>query len=515
MNTRHVWLAGIAVGCFLVAPSATGQTLGPEELSAIVREQARTLKEQAAQLTALRAELASMQQKRDVVVAASPLPTDTSAVPPATLATGVPAQMPDAPRRSVGIANTRPAGVSEAPLTRDSAAQLAAAAKDGPVHIDWSEGGPVFASDDGRFVFRPRTRVILDANATGGSRYAERNQTTTGSRAVRLGIAGSYGPHAFYLFDMDFADDSPEILSASLGWRNKVFGLDYDLRLGNVFNDRGIDGTTSSDATLFSERNVVASAILPQKGFFGVGLYGRLYGPNWHASLSFSGDALDHENSRGDTGVVMSRVHWNPVKTKQGMVHLGLWGFSENITPSPVSAPRNTIIGGRFNTDLRVQSGPLVNLTSSRGVGAELAAAHGPLIAWGEYGRRHARFRTGEPVSSFDTKAWALSAAWMVTGEKAPYSARTGIMDFPEIERTVFDGGTGAVALAARYERLDYSDLPTGGTGDAVNLTGTWYLSSWMRLMVEGGRWTTNNKVGSLIGEDDGYTLKLRSQISF
>lgn len=41
----------------------------------------------------------------------------------------------------------------------------------------------------------------------------------------------------------------------------------------------------------------------------------------------------------------------------------------------------HTIIDGRFNTDLRAQSGPLVNLTSSHGVGAELSPAHGPLIA--------------------------------------------------------------------------------------------------------------------------------------
>ncbi|WP_114395828.1 OprO/OprP family phosphate-selective porin [Oleisolibacter albus] len=377
----------------------------------------------------------------------------------------------------------------------------------------WGEGAPTLTSEDGSWSFKPRGRVLVDVNNTSGSRYDARNLTTTGTRALRLGAEGEIGAHFFYQFEADFADNEIDVVAAYLGWRGKMGDLGYDARVGNLFNDRSVDGSTSSDATPFLERNVVATAIIPQRGFFGVGTMGRLFGKGWHVSVSATGNDVDGDHSQSDAFVLMARGHWNPVVTQTAALHLGLWAFEEDLPDSAhLAVTRNTAIGGRFNSNLRIGSGPLLDAAGSLGYGAELGGYAGPVWAMAEAGQREVRL-SAQPDATYD--AASLSAGWFVTGEKPPLSTRTGAFGKPKVKASVLDGGIGAWELTARYEHLDFGDAASRGDGWAATAGVNWYLNDFIRLMLNGILWETDNRVGSFVGKDDGQTVTARAQISF
>jgi phosphate-selective porin OprO/OprP len=73
----------------------------------------------------------------------------------------------------------------------------------------------------------------------------------------------------------------------------------------------------------------VATAIIPQRGFYGVGMMPRLFWKTGHASLTVTGDRIDGDQSTSDNRTVLARAHWNPIKSDRQVLHLGIWGFDE------------------------------------------------------------------------------------------------------------------------------------------------------------------------------------------
>jgi phosphate-selective porin OprO/OprP len=406
-----------------------------------------------------------------------------------------------------------PPGPATAPVdTARAVAVPVPGAKATDVQVEWGAGAPIFRSGDGVFSFKPRGRVLLDVSGSGGSDYEARNLTTTGSRALRLGIEGGVGAHLFYQFESDFAENGVDVVTAFLGWRHKVVGLDYDLRMGNLFNDRSLEGSTGSDSTPFLERSVVATAIIPQRGFYGIGAQGRLFGPSWHASLTLSGDDVDSAYAVNDSRTVIARAHWNPVKTDATVIHVGAWGFDEKLSSAAGTVTRNTVIGGRFIGSLRVSTGALTGATGDTGYGAELGGYWRALWAMAEVGRREARL-AGQ--RDFLSEAWSVSAGGFVTGETPPYNPRFGNFTQPKVSRSILYGGPGAIELTARYERLAFTQESRLGEGWAATVGVNWYLNSFVRLMLNGIHWHTDNRGGDFPGGDDGETVSLRAQVSY
>lgn len=383
------------------------------------------------------------------------------------------------------------------------------------LNVNWGAGAPIFAKSDGSFTFKPRGRLLIDLDSTSGSRVASRNVTTTGLRGGRLGGEGTFLHHGFYQFEADFAEGDVGIVGAFIGYQDKIGKIEYDARIGNMFNDRSLEGQTGSLTTPFIERNFVANAILPQKGYYGMGTMLRVFGPGWHVSVSATGDPIDGAYAASDTLGVASRAHWNPVRTEDLALHLGAWGFYENLSDAARTITRNTAIGARFDSTLRVSTGPLVDAKRSIGYGAEAGAFYRNVYAWGEYGRRDLSFLPGSVTDDFATDAWAVSAGWFITGEKAPYSARQGNFLAPKILHGLADGGSGAFELLARHERLDYSRTPLGGTGEETTLGLNWYPVPLMRFMLNLSRWKTDNRVAPAIGEDSGTSITTRAQFNF
>lgn len=500
----------ISAGCALIALVAATPSLAQaptqNDLAVLVREQ-------AAEIAALRARIERLEGAGTPVAAAQTgqagAARPAAAAPPVAVAQQQPVQPPEIVTRPFA-----PQLVPPGPAERDVARARAAADNVAGVTTEWGAGLPVFHSADGVFTFKPRGRILTDVSTTFGSRYADRNLTTTGMRALRLGLEGGVGPHFFYQFESDFSENEVDIVTAFVGWRNQIRpGLDYDVRAGHLFNDRGFEGSTGSDSTPFLERTVVATAIIPQRAFYGLGIMPRLFWKTGHASLTVTGDRIDGDQTRSDNRTVLGRAHWNPVKTDRNVLHLGLWGFDEALRPGTGTLTRNTVIGGRFNGNLRLSTGPVTGGTGTTGYGAELGGYVGPTWLMVEAGQRHARLDDGR--EDFETRAWSVSGGWFITGDLPPYNPRLGSFGQPRVLRPIFDGGPGAIELTARYENLSFRDIATGGNGWAATIGANWYLNSFTRFQVNAIHWHTDNLSGRFIGPDDGQTLSGRIAVTF
>ncbi len=482
--------SGCALFALAAATPALAQAPSREDLAELVRAQ-------AAEIAALKTRLDRLEGRETAAQVSTPSAEVAQVTPPPPFTT-----QPYAPQL-----------VPPGPADRDVARVQAAAENLAGVTTEWGAGFPVFHSADGQFTFKPRGRIITDVSSTFGSRNDARNITTTGMRALRLGIEGGVGNNFFWQMESDFSENEVDIVTAFVGWRNKIGASDYDVRIGHLFNDRSFEGATGSDSTPFMERTVVATAIIPQRGFYGLGIMPRLFWKTGHASLTVTGDRIDGNQSGNDSRTLLGRVHWNPIKTRDSVLHLGLWGFDEALAAGAGTLTRNTVIGGRFNSALRVSSGPLIGGTGTTGYGAELGGYVGPIWLMGEAGERHARLDGGRP--DFVSKAWSVSGGWFITGDLPPYNPRLGSFGQPSVLKPIFDGGSGAIELTARYENLDYSDLLLGGQGWAATVGVNWYLNSFARIQLNGVQWSTNNRSGNTIGRDDGQTVSARMAVTF
>lgn len=466
---------GCALLALFMASPALAQAPSQEALADLVRAQAAEIAELRARLDRLEGQQAGTASETAQPTTARAAPATVIAPPPVTTAV---AQEPD-------------------------------------VVTEWGSGLPTFRSADGFYSFKPRGRILADASSTFGSDHDARNITTTGMRALRMGLEGGVGPHVFYQFEADFSENEVDVVTAFIGWRDRInASVDYDVRVGHLFNDRSFEGATGSDSTPFLERTVVATAIIPQRGFYGMGVMPRVFWKSGHASLNVSGDRIDGAQASGDSRTILGRVHYNPIKTPRGVLHLGAWGFDEDLAAGGSGVlTRNTVIGGRFNGALRVTSGTVQGGTGTTGYGLELGGYRGPLWVMGEFGQRHASLDAGRP--DFVTDAWSLSGGWFLTGELPPYSARTGSFSQPKVLRPVFEGGSGALEVTARYEHLEFNGIPGAADGSAVTLGANWYLNTFTRFQLNGIHWRTENAAGAYAGEDDGQTVSGRIAVTF
>lgn len=495
-------LSGAALSLILATPAfAQDTSTDQSELVALLRAQ-------AGEIAALRARLDTIEHAGGALTAQDPVKRQARQSPSGT---------PLETANDDGVAYSFAPQIRAADLADQSIEQArAASANPSGVRTEWRGGLPIFRSEDGKYLFKMRGRIINHVNTTFGSKFDARNTTTTGARALRIGIEGAVGTHFFYQFENDFADNVSDVGTMFVGWRNNIgknADLSYDVRFGNMFNDRSFEGSGGSDAPPFLERNVVATAILPQRGFYGIALMSRLFWKTGHASLTLSGDSVDAAQSVSDSRTVMGRAHWNPLKSDRALVHLGLWGFDEKLAKGPGSLTRNTVIGGRFNSNLRVSTGTLVGGTGTTGYGAEVGGYSGPFWVMGEAGMRHARLDAGRP--DLETKAWSVSGGWFITGDLPPYNPRLGTFAQPKVLRPVFEGGPGAIELLARYENINFSGLPTVGKGWAATAGANWFLDSAIRVQFNMIQWHTENRAGAFIGGDSGQTATAGIGVTF
>lgn len=484
-----------------VAPAMAQEAMPLEKL---VRDQATALQAQQLRIDMLEKRLAEL-EAADAPTAGQP---NLPITPVLSRAEKQAARRDRLRQLPAGNAALRP---PPDPLTAPSPSQMAQAPDE---TFDWSKGLPKVTSSDGRFAMRLRGRLSFDTSTTFGSEFAERNITGTRARSMRIGLEGKAGDHIGYQFEADFAGNEVEVRGAYLSLTDKWGGRTYELSLGNRLTDRSLEGASSSDSVPFLDRSIAALATGPRKGSFGLGAMARVYGKTWHAAFQVDGNDVSSNGSVSDSVTYTGRVHWNPWRGPDAVIHLGAWAYRENFVKSLASAALSQRVGGRFNDLITVQAASLLQPDHGQAFGLEAAATWKSAWIIGEYGERDVWAREDAGGRHVDVAAGSISGGYFLTGEKPPYVARGGTWSKPRVLHSLVEGGPGAIEVAVRYDRLRYSG-PLGGEGSAMTLGFNWYLIDWVRLAVNGIHWRTENRAGSYTGEDEGNTLIGRVQVSF
>lgn len=489
-----------AIGLAL-CPAYAAEPPGGEDLRELVRLQAEQIRQQQAQIERLGQRLSALEAAPApaaggaATAAIAPAPADAAADP-------VQAQV------QAAIAASRQ---DQGTALQYQMAQAAQGGGNGGGDVRWRRGGPEFRSSDGRFSFHPRGRVAVDFSSTRGSGFDDRNIAGGTARAVRLGAEGAIGAIG-YKIDADFADDEVSIKDAYLSYDTTLGRLPAEFYVGNKLKDRSIEGSTTLTRTPFMERNAVASVGSPEVGYFGLGAQAKLYGSNWHLGFGVAGDDLSNAGDTSDSLVYNVRAHWNPVKRGAGFLHLGGWYWYEDLAADVGSINKVPRIALDFNDNVRVSASSISDVTDGHAWGAEFGGVHRNLWGFAEYTQRTINSSTDPSV---DQKATSVYAGWLITGEKAAFSSRSGVWGTTRVLRPLGEGGYGAFELAARYDKYDFTDAARGGEGDSWTLGLNWYLNDWSRLMFNLVHWSTDNQVGAYQGPDSGNTLGVRAQVVF
>ncbi|MBO1359128.1 hypothetical protein J2D73_04865 [Acetobacter sacchari] len=421
-----------------------------------------------------------------------------------------------APPGTYGAISAMPSNSSPVYGVESSIPSAARTTTVGGLVLNWGKGLPEFTTPDGHYAFRVRGRVLADYGAAFGSRFGGQNVSRTGLRAARIGIEGR-ARQLSWVFETDFSGNQVQIVSAFATWSDKMAGHLVEYTLGNKFNERGFDGSTGSDQTVFLDRDLVANAILPVKGWYGLGGAYKIFGKSWHVAAQITGDDVNSSNTTNNVRDDLTyelRSHWIPWRSKDALIHLGAWGFYEDVKPA-ASFSQNVRLMARTDDAFSAYLGPTVPLANSLAGGLELFGIWKNAWALAEGGVRSMKFRDLSGGGRGTEKAASAQTGIFLTGETPNYFAHTGQWATPRVLNPVPDGGLGAWEVAARADWLDASDVPTGARAWTVTLGVNWYLVNYARLMLNYTHAHVSNKTGSYIGETGGNMIGMRAGVTF
>lgn len=268
-------------------------------------------------------------------------------------------------------------------------------------------------------------------------------------------------------------------------WRVRQTGLMLDVPElnGNLFIGRTKEGFSTNKAMVgydgwANERSAANDAFLPILAD-GVKWTGRIPSGKLVYNLGWFGDTRsENESFNRNDKQFAARGVWLPWGGEQErLLHLALeyrYGEADDgqfrFRSKPESAPAQSyaIDTGSFTAN------------HSTMVGVETYYRDGPWLFGMEYFFNEVSApESGDPL----LHGGDIFAAWLLTGETRPYSARNALFQAVSPARTVFEGGPGAWELVLRYSHADLDDgTIRGGRFRRITPMVNWHLSDNVRL---------------------------------
>ena len=391
--------------------------------------------------------------------------------------------------------------------------------------LKWGNGIPAITTENGDYSFRLRGRILADYGSSFGSRFHNLNVSRTMMRAARIGAEGRI-KQLSWVIESDFSSNSLVLMSAYATWTTKTFGHVAEYTLGHKFSERGFDGSTGSYNTVFLDRDLVATTLVPVMGWYGLGGAYKIYGNNWHVATQIAGDQVNNVNMKNnirDDITYLARAHYIPFRNNTYLLHLGIWGYYEDVKPAQ-NFTQDIEALSRTNNNFNLQFGPTAPLAHSFAGGLELFGMRKSMWALVEFGARRMTLRRTSGIASSSTdfagmtgtvRAFSAQYGVFLTGEKPNYMPRNGVWGLPHVLHPVIDGGMGAWELAFRWDWANSSHVFSGA--DAWTLTAglNWYLMSTAHLMFNYTHAHVYNATGDYIGSNSGDTFGARVAVIF
>lgn len=289
----------------------------------------------------------------------------------------------------------------------------------------------------------------------------------------------------------------------------EIRALPQYVAIGRFPEPFGLAAQESSRAGLMPERPQ-PTAIVPG---YGLGLAVNMTGTDWGLTagvFAAQGELSDEDALKGQRKEDAISVRYTSTffRSASGMVHLG-FSLSDRRPKAQVvrfvAIPETVLLKGMQVSSGLVPVDEEIDDTYLIG-GFEFAAIYGPLLLQSEL------MLAALPQVSFDERndyeGGYVEAAWVLTGERRPYSTRRGVFG-PVTPAGPWDEGTfGAWEVAARFSYTDFSRNPfddfdefdddddifgstgvyTGGRSQIVSLGLNWYPTALSRVTLNGLR---------------------------
>jgi phosphate-selective porin OprO/OprP len=381
-----------------------------------------------------------------------------------------------------------------------------------------TESGRVNAVNPGPRIEGPNARntfsLIGAVQVTVGGADIERDgpasPTMSGGTEIkraRIGVQGTAFNDFAYQAEFDLAA-AGTVASAARDLYVQYNGFrPFSITMGNIKPLIGLETSFSdrSNAQTFIESSLLSSLITaPGTRYIG----GRISngGSHWSAVAGLYGDdvnnngvALPAEEGFGAHG----RFTFAPINSEDSLVHLGVSGFWRDVATGralasdPIvsqlrvrSQPESTIDAARL-----IDTGNLNFADTAHLIAVDAALLRGPFSVWAEWARMDISQSSGRP--DLDFSGAYVGASWLLTGERRPYDARTGVFT-RFTPHDLFDPSAdnwGAWELAARWSTLDLNSAENVGVGTTLlgvrggeetnyTLGLNWYWNAYFRLML-------------------------------
>jgi phosphate-selective porin OprO/OprP len=331
----------------------------------------------------------------------------------------------------------------------------------------------------------------------------------------RIGVEGTFLKHFEFQIEREIRRDNP--------WRDVFVDFQYfrnaRLRGGKFKIPFGLDQLTNPARLDFVYRSRIGELLSPGRDL-GMAVHGRF----WNRALGYEAGVFRHDGEKArfqqNPGADLTwagRVTARPFRplTKAAVRSLEL-GFNATVGSVPEGLHG---LRGRTTFDETFFEPVYVNGRRVR-MGMDLSWTPGPFSLKSELIRledeRRGQGLIGDDLPSIVSNGWYVSGSWLATGERK--TARV------EPRRPLFQGGVGAIELAARYEQLGFgSPSADGGLEDvapalhprAARLTSVrdhlvsvgvnWYLNRWVRVQVNAIR---EDGAESLFRDDSGAVIE-------
>lgn len=316
--------------------------------------------------------------------------------------------------------------------------------------------------------------------------------------AARLRATGKFGDWEYQL-QYDFTGSGAEGIKFAYLQYNGFAGR--AIRIGNQFEQFGLENRVSSKYTTFMSQSVPFAAIGVGPRHLGASFTG-LNGPV-HWGVGVYGDVPGYETSgsSGSQGIDYSaRVGFDPVAQRQKVIHVGVSAryHQYGSANTDVGTHNDSVFAAHAGLAL---SGLFPALIAARAPGSspdhltnynvEFAGVYHALDVQAEYYRAELSGLQGLSSSSATFNGYYGQVAYFLTGEsrhfvRTPfYETFVGTHPLNPIDK----GGLGAWEIAARYSVADLNDGAfTGGKERDVTVGLNWIPVYHVRFMLDGIR---------------------------
>ncbi len=299
-------------------------------------------------------------------------------------------------------------------------------------------------------------------------------------RTARLGVEGKIMKMTKYKFEIDFAEDDPEITDAYL---EQKWGP-AKVKIGQFKTFNSLEELTSSRHITFMERADFTDVFALDREL-GVGV--GFGGDNWTFNVGAHGEADDEADVGNESYGFSARGTFAPIAEKTTNIHLG--GHVRKIfnedRDTPYGASGGSDVDGGLIDSIDMLATPAIaGVEGSLLYGIEAAGVYGPFSLQGEWSR--VSFNSDAVADEPTFSGWYVEASVFLTGESRNYEAKKGTFGRPKVKNPVNSGGFGAWQLGVRYDYTDLDDeMFNIGTNGTISAVVNWHLNNYTKLKLQ------------------------------